>query len=93
MLAQTCLFVREKHDAGVHWTPRDCSRVILFAPLSFLTWGVEMLLLSQIPVPSLSGASCKNKPAESVFFSAGLVNLTYTLFNSRFSSRNTYFTW
>jgi len=29
--SQTCLFGREKHDAGVHWTPRDYSRVnILF---------------------------------------------------------------
>jgi hypothetical protein len=27
MHAQTCLFGREKHDAGVHWTPRDYSRV------------------------------------------------------------------
>ena len=25
--SQTCLFGREKHDAGVHWTPRDYSRV------------------------------------------------------------------
>jgi hypothetical protein len=27
MHAQTCLFGREKHEAGVHWTPRDYSRV------------------------------------------------------------------
>jgi len=27
MHAQTCLVGREKHDAGVHWTPRDYSRV------------------------------------------------------------------
>ena len=25
--SQTCLFGREKYDAGVHWTPRDYSRV------------------------------------------------------------------
>ena len=29
--SQTCLFGREKHDAGVHWTPRDYSRVNIYS--------------------------------------------------------------
>lgn len=76
-----------KHHKLVFGTSRS---IILFAPLLFLTW-------------SRNGAAvrsrytrqqvCHVKKLQRVDFFAGFDKLTYTLFNSRFSSRKIYFVY